>query len=384
MSELPAPAATLISLASRQAWPQLLVWRMLKPARIFLLHSADRNESEQPAARLSAFLEKAGCEAFCEEIPHDDYEGILGSLDKIAARHHLAEAGFTLNFTGGNKLMATAAYQWACGRRMPSCYLERGNQLFRFHVDHAGAVHSARESLDPRSCDDLDALDIVRCQLDSSEIERPGELLTLNQAGQELSENLFKSILSSQPHTIGEYLHVQNGLGQTGARGDHLELLAAATLLKLGVGSVRRSLRIRPPRVLTLPGDPPLENEFDLVFNHAGRLWVVDCKDRKPPENLAGGVEKMLRKLRMNPFGDPSFRGEWSKVKSAVTSSPMKVMKEDLLAAQSLGGLLGQVICVRKSEPSDEIVNFARSKGIHLVTKSLLLDGFKGIRGLFS
>jgi hypothetical protein len=50
----------LLSLASRQIWPQVLLVAHLKPERLILLHSADPAESKGPAQRLKRFLDQSG------------------------------------------------------------------------------------------------------------------------------------------------------------------------------------------------------------------------------------------------------------------------------------------------------------------------------------
>ena len=45
---------------------------------------------------------------------------------------------------------------------------------------------------------------------------------------------------------------------------------------------VQRSVRLVPK---VLRGSGSEEGELDLVFNWAGKLWVVDCKDRRSTES---------------------------------------------------------------------------------------------------
>ena len=51
---------TLLTLASKQIWPQVLAVARLKPKRLFLLHSADAAESKGPAQRLKRLFDKSG------------------------------------------------------------------------------------------------------------------------------------------------------------------------------------------------------------------------------------------------------------------------------------------------------------------------------------
>ena len=47
------PTSILLSLASKQIWPQVLAVAHLKPARVFLLHSEDAAESKGPPNALN-------------------------------------------------------------------------------------------------------------------------------------------------------------------------------------------------------------------------------------------------------------------------------------------------------------------------------------------
>jgi hypothetical protein len=48
---MPTPL-TLLSLAAKQIWPRVPTAARLKPARVFLWHSQDANESQGPAQQL--------------------------------------------------------------------------------------------------------------------------------------------------------------------------------------------------------------------------------------------------------------------------------------------------------------------------------------------
>jgi len=152
---------TLLSLASRQIWPHVLSVAHLKPERVFLLHSEEASESKDPAQRLKRFFDYAEPRLLpqgatrLESIPHEDFAAIERLLDTLPSRQQLILGDTVLNFTGGNKLMATAAFRWAARRSVRAFYLERGNQITRFeHRDGDSLSHS--EQLPTGLTNDLD------------------------------------------------------------------------------------------------------------------------------------------------------------------------------------------------------------------------------------
>lgn len=193
---------------------------------------------------------------------------------------------------------------------------------------------------------------------------------------------LQKAVLHHTDSLLGG-VRIGNPLRESEKEGDCLELLTATVLLHLGVRMIRRSMRIQPAGPSIDGKRASLENEFDLLFNHNGRIWVVDCKDRKKPENFTHAFQGVLKRLGNDALNDSQGRILWARIKAEISSTPKKVMKEDILAARDLGGLLGQVICLRKSMPSDEIQQFALSKKIHIVIKNQIVSGLQEIPGLF-
>jgi len=115
----------LLSLASKQIWPHVLTAAHLKPARLFLLHTEDTSESSDPARRLKRFFDNGDLvpkgNTRLERIPHDDFTAIERALDDLQTSQKLSLSECCLNFTGGNKLMATAAFRWATRRGLSSC-----------------------------------------------------------------------------------------------------------------------------------------------------------------------------------------------------------------------------------------------------------------------
>ena len=82
-------------------------------------------ESKKPASRLCellntnfAFFGIASASAFV--TPHDDFHAVGAGLKTLCSRDRLPHEQCVLNFTGGNKLMATAACEWARQNAVPA------------------------------------------------------------------------------------------------------------------------------------------------------------------------------------------------------------------------------------------------------------------------
>jgi hypothetical protein len=101
-------------------------------------------------------------------------------------------------------------------------------------------------------------------------------------------------------------------------------------------------------------------------------LWLVDCKDRMPAEDLA----ERLRRCLPGPL-TATVEELLARIQKELSIGQTKVMKEDLLAVREAGGLLGNVVCVRKAELPEEVLQYARHNGIGVVRKSDLVEGFR-------
>jgi len=374
MSANPAPnQMILLSLASKQIWPQVLAVAHLKPERLFLLHSEDAAESKGPAQRLKRLFDDCGLvpkgATRLEQIPDADFDGIERRFDDLQRVHQLPLADCVVNFTGGNKLMATAAFRWAA-RHARAFYLERRNQLTWFAAPD-GKMITRTEQLDGHCTDDLDPVALLRCQLDASEIERTGQTLTLSDAGRAIGEAEFSRRIQS-----GEdgrrWLTIAGEADRKSNEGDPLEFATAAVLLRLGVKRVQRSLRLK---VKSSPntGTRKPHAEIDLIFTWAGRLWLVDCKDRKPVEDLADHLRRELPRLL--PNADQLL----VRIRNELSIGQTKALKEDLLAIRESGGLLGNVVCVRRAELPEEVLQYANYNGIAVVPKSELLNALRNL-----
>ncbi|MBK9138140.1 MAG: DUF1887 family protein [Verrucomicrobia bacterium] len=365
----------LLSLASKQIWPQVLAAAHLKPAQFFLLHSEDLAESRGPAQRLKRFFDNSGLVpkggTRLEEISDSDFNAVERRLDELAATRQFNLGDCVLNFTGGNKLMATATFRWAARRGVRAFYLERRNQLTWFEP-RDGDMFTRPEPLNGHRTDDLDPVALLCCQLDASEVQRPGQTLVLNEAGQKLTaDDFFRRIQNG--NDARPWLSFTGEADRSEKEGDSLEFAVAATLLKLGVKQVQRSLRLKVKSTAQVGTRLP-HAEIDLLFTWGGRLWLVDCKDRMPAEDLVVNLRRHLpRSLNSNA------QELLDRIQKELSIGQTKVMKEDLLAVREAGGLLGNVVCVRKAELPEEVLQFARHNHIAVVRKACLVTGLRDL-----
>jgi hypothetical protein len=365
---------TLLSLASKQSWPHILTVQHFQPSGLVLLHSDDVAESKQPAQRLKKFFDRQGAlpkgATSMEALSSTDFDAIEKKLDELAASRSWNLRECVLNMTGGNKLMATAAFRWSARRGVRTCYLERGNSLTQFAFQD-GSVQTYTSQLDGHLANELDPVSLLRCQVDASEVEREGESIKLNAEARRMDESIFLKQAAAGADAT-RWLDISGTADADSKQGDALEFTTAAILLKLGVHSVQRSLRLKV-KSATGVGTRLPHAELDLLFTWGGRLWIVDCKDRKAPESLAEGLRRELGNQRLTTHADDLLK----RITEELSIGQTKVMKEDLLAIREAGGIQGQVLCVRRTEPSEEVTQFARHNRIPILLKARLVEDLK-------
>ena len=277
------PPATVFALASKQVWPHVLTLTHFRPKRLILLHSRERDESEEPARRLRDFVTKASGLGIVvdplESIPDDSFTAIQQRLETIFSQKQTPVETTAINFTGGNKLMAMAAFEWARGRGLRAFYLERNNKLIQFKFDHGQIKGEPPIRLDVSGTNGLDPIELLTCQLGSGVLRARGERLRLNQKGEritlaQVNAELRKDVRHDRVD-FRRWLDIDLDKAREERQGDSLEYGVAVMLLRLGVPQVYRSVEFKPNVYSQLT-----EGELDLVFNWNGRLWVVDCKDK--------------------------------------------------------------------------------------------------------
>ena len=362
---------TLLTLASRQIWPQVLAVLYARPERVVLFHSNEETESLRPAERLRALFlsgalkDSAPRHVELRPLPHDRFCDIRDAFADTASECSLDDTNCRAHITGGNKLMAMAAAEWCRLASIPFFYLERDLRVFPFFSVGVDLQPQPDFKLDAHLAKDIDPLALLECQLDAAEIVSPGQRLTLAPRGQSSPEAEFHPLLQ-RDHDFRRFLEWDVEDPEDRA-GDGLEYAVAFALLKLGVPVVRRSIRLSP-RVLR--GSGREEGELDLVFNWVGKLWVVDCKDRHSADDR---IEKIRSELTSQVTITPRLDGLLGQLAQELRERDLKPLKEDLLMASEVAGLLGRAICVRRCPLPTQAQEFAASRRLPVILKERLL-----------
>lgn len=369
---------TLISIVSRQIWPQVLAVLHYRPSRVHLLHSVHRVESQGPAERMRSFLLETGLVpaggVSMGEISHNDFAEIEGQLDLAGIPPHEA----LLNFTGGNKLMATAAFRWAMRRGVLAAYMERENELLEFQ-QRDGDVTTKRTRLPPGLADDLDPLELLRCQYGEGDIASGGERLRLSRKAAALRPSERGAMIAKARGVAGvDGLDMSQWLERSSAKGDRpqnegdgLEFTTAFALVDLGLPQVRRGIRLKSR---TLPSETRDSAEFDLVFVRHNRLWLVDCKDTLSEEQL---LNRLFKAFKISPPFTDQQKSVMGRVERKFHQSHKQVLKEDVMHIREIAGAMGRIVGVRRVLPDSEVQQFARDHGIDLVESSKLHQKLK-------
>ena len=365
---------TLLSFASRQIWPQVLAVLHARPKHLVLFHSSEENESLHPAQRIKAFFETQVVSqppsVELRHIPHDRYKEIVDAFANTAEQLGLDEGNCQVHLTGGNKLMAIAAAEWCRLAGVKCFYLERDLRVFPFLPTGADLLPQPDFKLDPHLARDLDPVALLRCQFDGAEIVSAGQRLTLNAQGHAFNVADIGSALnrpSDYRENFATYLRSEGTPPKNSNVGDTLELATAFALLKLGVPVVQRGVRLRSGVNRSHRQE---EGELDLVFNWAGKLWVVDCKQRLTPESRVGQLREQLAK-------DGPLSAEVARllgnIQDELREKELKPLKEDLLVVAEAGGLLGRAIAIRWHALPPEAIEFARSRRLTVIFKDGLV-----------
>lgn len=369
---------TLLTLSSRQIWPQVLSTLHVRPSRLFLFHSDEGEESRHPAERLKAFFNTIPWERPLEvelrRIPHDDFSGIIDVFHSVADSLVLDGGNTRVNLTGGNKLMAMAAVEWCRQTETPCFYLERNRRLLSFQSKGTDLIPAPEsELIDLHLAGHLNPLGLLVCQLSDAEVVHPGLRLTLRENGRNLHPNDLRQLIANDsPIDFRRYLDWDHQVPSVPENvGDRLEFATALALLKLGVPVVQRGVHLRPriPR----PTERN-EGELDLVFNWKGKLWIVDCKDRRSAENRLGKLRTEL--LSLNALTS-RVKDTLQSLEEELRAKDLHPLKEDLLSISEVGGLLGKVLCVRRERLPQAAVEYAASRRIEIILKDQLFENLR-------
>jgi hypothetical protein len=360
----------LLSLASKQIWPQVLAVLHARPQRLVLFCTDEESESRRPAERLRDFFPSGTIphhpQVELRSVPHDRFKDIVDAFASTAEQLELDDSNCRVHLTGGNKLMAMAAAEW-CRLAGVSCfYLERDLRVFPFLPKGADLLPQPDYKLDPHLARNIEPMALLQCQLSDSEIVSPGQRVVLNDSGRSFPDAEFQAALNRRDDFTG-YLCVTGPPPKSANAGDGLEAATAFALLKLGVPAIQRGIRLRSGSNRTHREE---EGELDLVFNWAGKLWVVDCKHRKTPESR---MAKLRAALGRQGSLDSEIELLLEQLTSELRDKELKPLKEDLLVISEAAGLLGRAVAVRWNPLPTEAAEFARSRRLAIILKDHLL-----------
>lgn len=370
----------LLSFASRQIWPQVLAVLHSRPKHLVLFHSSEEKESLYPAQRIKAFFEtqvvSQSPRVELRLVRHDRYKEIVDSFASTAEQLGLDEGNCQVHLTGGNKLMAMAAAEWCRLAGVECFYLERDLRVFHFLPRGMDLLPQPDFKLDPHLARSLDPIALLRCQFDGAEITSAGQRLVLNDQGHAFDEANIVTALT-RPSDCREdfkaYLSSEGTPPKNANVGDALELATAFALLKLGVPVVQRGVRLRSGMNRSHRQE---EGELDLVFNWAGKLWVVDCKQRITPESRVSQLRDQLAKDGPSSAEVARLLGN---IENELREKELKPLKEDLLVVAEAGGILGSAIAIRWHPLPPEAMEFARSRRLHVIYKENLVRDLRSL-----
>jgi hypothetical protein len=297
------------------------------------------------------------------------FDGIKARIDETKERLGLVADNCKFHLTGGNKLMALAAFDW-CRSAGSSCfYIEKEQQVIEFTPEGGDLRQKPSRSLNLDLAKDVDPLQMVRCQLDAAEVEEGGQLLTLSADGERLPGQQIQALLENDRTDLGHLRKLLNVVGAApkDRAGDRLELATAVAILKAGVPMVRRGIRTKSSQQTAAGRD---ESEQDLVFNWKGRLWIVDCKDRNSPEQR---VDKLRSELMRTGVSDKA-RQLLDDLEQELRDKELKTLKEDMNAVAEAGGIKGKIIIVRREDLPGQAKDFARVRKMDVVLRGRLFQ----------
>ncbi len=365
----------LLSTASRQIWPQIHAVLHIKPSRVLLLHSHDARESLRPAERLRDLLLGAGLPFLggvdLKEIPDDDMHGARTAVASfVGGRRDDA----IVHFTGGNKLMSTGAFLAAVDCGVRSCYLERRLQLCWFEPGDR-RLATRTEKIDPHQADGIDAVALLRCQIDAVQIAGEPQAFALTGRAKALDCGTFERDLFSRTwHRDGERLQFRRGrewlepAPDVTHKGDHLELAVVATVLRFGPSRVYKGVRIQTEGA---SGD---QTDLDVIFNWDGHLWIVDCKDKARHWQKLNVIS---RYLPPRSTWEPTLQRAFGQIGSELEATHYILLKQALFDVQQGGGLQGRLVIVRRHHLPPPVGDFARAVGASHTTIEQIAPAFR-------
>jgi hypothetical protein len=365
---------TLLTLVSRQIWPQVIAIAAEKPDAVVLLHTDNGRESQRPAERLKHLLESQGLirpgNVHLHPIPGTPVADCIEAIGAAAETHSLGPDNSRMHLTGGTKLLNMAAVEWCrdCGN--PNFYLDgqEGRQrIVPFHFEGGHLVQGPAKPIAPDTTNFIDPLALLKCQFDDEDVTEDGQTLTLSSKGQDTPLSSLPQLIDQERNRRGtgkpsliERLLEMKGPTPEPRAGDLLELATAFALLKSGPIRVQRGVTHKSRNRSSSLND---SGELDLVFNWNGRLWIVDCKDRIDAEDRVGQLRNELFRVGISSKADLLLKGLAAELKD----KELKTLKEDIAALADAGGLQGKALIVRREKLPSQAEDYARTRKLDVV-----------------
>ncbi len=366
---------TLLTLVSKQIWPQVIAVALERPAVVVLLHTDDQPQSHRPAARLKEFLESEGLltpdNVHLRLIQTTNLEETIESIGAAAEAFELGPDNCRLHLTGGTKLLTMAAVEWCRRTGNPSFYIEahqNGQRVVRFHLEKSDLKQAPLEQVLPDITDPLSPLALLKCQLDAEDVTLDGQTLTLSEIGRHRPLSALPQLLEqarSRPLEKGLALLTPlldlSGPSPKSRHGDLLELATAFAVLKSGPTRVQRGVVFKSRNRSNDRND---SGELDLVFNWKGRLWIVDCKDRIAADDR---VDRLRSELFSSGNISSNADNLLKDLADELKDKELKTLKEDIAAVADGAGLLGKVLVVRQTQLPAQAEDYARTRKLGVV-----------------
>jgi hypothetical protein len=69
----------------------------------------------------------------------------------------------------------------------------------------------------------------------------------------------------------------------------------------------------------------------------------------------------------------------FNRIRNELSIGETKAIKQDLLAIREAGGLLGNIVCVRRAPMPEEAMQYAHNNNIPVILKGNLVEGLRNL-----
>lgn len=281
------PPQGLIVLASEQLWPNLhSLEHYGQDLRLLCIFtSKDERRSIGPAKRLAEFAKTRFPDVVVNQSePSDanDISRVSGQIRRWISQH--PNYRWIINATGGNKLMFAGTLPFVHQPAVQVIYREFSGWYKLTPCTVGGEILSQPFDISPTITDHIPIRLLLNATWEipegKTEAENPVTDLPLSQ--------LFKQYFANQRDWRKAFAACKV---ETSLQGGLLfEQVVSSIVAQLGV----RNLVVNAKRTGSAGSH---QQEIDLVANHAGRVWIIDCKLRSQEEegSTIEGITSQIR-----------------------------------------------------------------------------------------